>query len=158
MQIDLSKLSETELLNLHADIIDELKSRDILRTKNNPVGDYAEWLVANALGLELAPNSSAGYDAKDKQNLRYQVKARRITPDNKSRQLSAIRNLKDKDFDFLVAIIFDQNYKILDAVMMPHEVIADYATYRSHTNAHVLHLRGPILEDARVKHLSMMKT
>lgn len=154
MKKNLPKLSEKDLLILHADINEELKSRKVVRTRNNPVGDYTEWVVANALDLELATNSSTGYDGIDKNGVRYQIKGRRITPDNKSRQLSAIRKLEDNDFDYLVVVIFDRNYKILEAVMMPHEVVGEYATYKKHVNAHILHLRGAILEDSRVTHIT----
>lgn len=147
----IENLSSLELLQLHSSIIEELKKRGVVRTKNNPVGDYTEWLVARSLNLELANNSAAGFDAIDTNGTKIQIKGRRITPDNKSRQLSAIRNLELKDFDQLAAIIFDENYRILDAVLMPHEVIADYASYRSHTNAYILHLRGKILSDPRVQ-------
>jgi hypothetical protein len=77
----LSKLSEKDLLMLHAEIIDELRPRKVVRTRNNPVGDYTEWLVAKALKLELANNSSAGYDGTDENGLRYQIKGRRTTPE-----------------------------------------------------------------------------
>lgn len=86
MHSDLEKLSEIELLQLHASIIDELKRREVVRTKNNPIGDYTEWLVAKALNLQLARNSSAGYDGEDINGIKYQIKGRRISPGNKSRQ------------------------------------------------------------------------
>ena len=146
----LRKLTVKDLLQQHSIIIDELKRRKIVRTKNNPVGDYAEWLVAKGLGLELAGNSSAGFDGIDAEGTKVQIKGRRITPENKSRQLGAIRKLKEKDFDQLAAVIFDENYEIIDAVLIPHEVIEEYATYRSHVNAHILHLKGPILSDPRI--------
>ncbi|MCG7937506.1 MAG: hypothetical protein N0C88_01425 [Candidatus Thiodiazotropha lotti] len=149
--MDLRELSVKELLQQHSAIIDELKRRKIVRTKNNPVGDYTEWLVAKGLGLELAGNSSAGYDGIDSEGVKIQIKGRRITPENKSRQLSAIRKLEEQDFDHLVAVIFNENYEIIDAVLIPHEVIEEYATYRSHVNAHILHLKGPILNDPRIK-------
>ena len=149
--MDLRELSVKELLKQHSAIIDELKRRKIVRTKNNPVGDYTEWLVAKGLGLELAGNSSAGYDGVDSEGVKIQIKGRRITPENKSRQLSAIRKLKEKDFDQLAAVIFNENYEIIDAVLIPHEVIEEYASYRGHVNAHILHLKGPILNDPRIK-------
>ena len=149
--MDLSELSVKELLQLNSSIIDELKSRKIVRTKNNPVGDYTEWLVAKNLGLELAGNSSAGYDGIDPEGKKIQIKGRRITAENKSRQLSGIRKLEERDFDQLAAVIFDENYDVIDAVLIPHEVVREYATYRSHVNAHILHLKGPILNDPRVK-------
>lgn len=149
--MDLKKYSVKELLNLHSSIIDELKAREIVRTKNNPVGDYTEWLIAQALDLQLATNSSAGYDGVDSNGVKIQIKGRRITPNNQSRQLSAIRKLDQKDFDQLAAVIFDENYEVIDAVLIPHEVISEYASYREHVNAHILHLRGAILEDSRVQ-------
>ena len=151
MNQDFSNLNEKDLLRLHASIIDELKSRKVVRTKNNPVGDYTEWLVAKALNLKLANNSASGYDGVDENGLKYQIKGRRITPENKSRQLSAIRKLKEKDFDYLVGVIFDQNYSIIDAVVVPHSVVAEYSIYKEHVNAHILHLRGSVLEDPRIR-------
>ena len=152
--MNLRELAVKELLQLHSSIINELKRRKIVRTKNNPVGDYTEWLVAKGLGLELAGNSSAGYDGIDSEGVKIQIKGRRITPENKSRQLSAIRKLEEKDFDQLAAVIFDENYEIIDAVLIPHEVIGEYATYRNHVNAHILHLKGPILNDPRIKDIN----
>ncbi len=153
MTAELSRLSEVELLKLHASIIDELKARKVVRTKNNPVGDYTEWLVSNALKLQLSNNSASGYDGIDKKGIKYQIKGRRITPENTSRQLSAIRNLKKKDFDFLIGVIFNKDYKILDAVMIPHAVVEEYASYKKHVNAHILHLREAILTDTRVRNI-----
>jgi len=151
--MDLRELSVKELLQLHSSIINELKRRKIVRTKNNPVGDYTEWLVAKGIGLELAGNSSTGYDGIDSEGVKFQIKGRRVTPDNKSRQLSAIRKLDEKTFDQLAAVIFDENYEIIDAVLIPHEVIGEYAKYRSHVNAHILLLKGPILNDPRVREI-----
>ena len=148
---DLSKLNEKELLRLQSSVIDELKRRDIVRTKNNPVGDYTEWLVSTTLGLELANNSAAGYDATAQDGTRYQIKGRRVTPDNPSRQLSAIRNLDAKDFDVLIAVIFNAEFNVINAVQVPHETVGKYASYRKHVNAHILHIRGDILNDPQVR-------
>ena len=83
--------------------------------------------------------------------IKYQIKGRRITQKNKSRQLSTIRNLLGKDFDFLFGLIFDEKYQILVAVQIPYEVVEEYAEYREHVNGHILHLRGKVLEDKRIK-------
>lgn len=151
MAHELSEMKENQLLRLHAAIIDELKNREVVRTKNNPVGDYTEWLVLRALNLTLANNSASGYDGIDEKGIRYQIKGRRITAENKSRQLSAIRKLNEKGFDYLVGVVFDQQYSVIDAVIVPHEVVGEYASYRAHVNAHILHLRGAILQDSRVR-------
>ena len=149
--MNLRELSIKELLQLQAAATNELKRRDVVRTQNNPLGDYTEWLVAQAMGLELAANSKAGYDGIDSNGTRIQIKGRRITPKNKSRQLSAIRKYDEKDFDTLVAVIFDENFDIIEAVLVPHEVVGKHASYKEHVNAHILFIKDPLLSDPEVK-------
>ena len=146
----LTSLSDLELLSLHSEILTQLRSRGVIRTKNNPVGDYAEWLVSKALGMTLLSNSSAGADAIDTDGKKVQIKARRVTSDNPSRQLSALRNYEAADFDYLIAVIFDETYNILDAYKIPQELIRDYARHSDHVNAHIVNLKGAILTDPRV--------
>lgn len=57
----LSDKSTIELMNMYAQILTELKARNIIRTYNSPIGDYAEWLVSKKLGLTLERNSKKGY-------------------------------------------------------------------------------------------------
>jgi Family of unknown function (DUF6998) len=148
--VNLCNLEIIELLRLQASITNELKDRKVVRTQNNPLGDYTEWLVSKALNLQLAENSKTGYDGVTKEGVKIQIKGRRVTANNNSRQLSAIRKYDDRDFDKLAAVIFDDNFNILEAFLIPHEVIGDYANYRKHVNAHILILKGPILSDPRI--------
>ena len=150
-RMNLKELNPKELLQLQATITNELNRRGIVRTQNNPLGDYTEWLVAKALGLSLAENSNAGYDGISNAGVRVQIKGRRVTSRNNSRQLSAIRKYDEKDFDELAAIIYSENYDVIDALLIPYEVVGEYASYRKHVNAHILILRGPILTDPRVQ-------
>jgi len=154
--MDFSNICTKDLLKLQASVIEELKVRKVVCTKNNPIGDYTEWLVANTLGLELQNNSKLGYDGIDSSGLKVQIKGRKITPENKSRQLSAIRKYNDRDFDELAAIIYDENFNIIDAVLIPHEIVGEYASYREHVNAHILIFNGPILKDPRIKNIKSL--
>ena len=151
--MQLEQLSVKDLLKLQSSVIDELNNRGIVRTKNNPLGDYTEWLVGSALNLELQPNSKAGYDGVDKSGTRIQIKGRRVTRNNKSRQLSAIRKYEEKDFDILIGLIFNEDFEVIEALSIPHEVIKDYARFSSHSNAHLLTLKGAVLDDCRVSSL-----
>ncbi len=148
---EFSSHSDSDLLRLHARAIEELKRRGVLRTKNNPVGDYAEWLVADRMGMTLETKSKAGFDAVDPAGVRYQIKARRVTPDNGSRQLGVIRKLDAADFDQLLGILFDAEFSVMAAYMIPHTAVPEYATFRAHQNGHILHLRGKVLADPRVR-------
>lgn len=149
--MNLKTMEIKELLKLQASITNELKGREVVRTKNNILGDYTEWLVGKALGLELQTNSKAGYDGLTENGIRVQIKGRRITTESKSRQLSAIRKLDRNDFDVLAVVIFGEDFEIIDAVLIPHKVVGEYASYSEHVNAHILILSGPILCDPRVK-------
>ncbi len=82
--------------------------------------------------------------------MKYQIKGRRVTPANPSRQLSAIRNLDAAEFDHIIGVLFDAEFTVAGAYKVPHSVVREYAKYRKHTNAHILHLRGNVLSDSRV--------
>jgi hypothetical protein len=152
--LNLNALEPLDLLRGFAAIINELRSRGIMRTKNNPVADYAEWLVSRKLDLRLEDNSRLGHDAIAPDGTRYEIKGRRVKPDDKSVQLSAIRNLDEHCFDYLIGVIFEVDFSIRYAAKVPHEVVVERATYRRHTNAHVLHLSDRILEDERVEDIT----
>jgi hypothetical protein len=146
----LNKLTTAELLSTHSAVLDELRKRNVIRSNNNPTGDYAEWLVSTKLKLSLANTSAKGFDAIDG-DIRYQIKGRRVTPKNKSTQLSVIRNLEGEDFDFLVAVVFDNEWNVLRAAKISHQTVSAIATYRPHVNGHVMYLRPSIFENDGVE-------
>jgi len=155
MDFDLQgALATRDLLALYADLLDELKSRDEIRSTNNPVADYAEFLVAKALALKLAGKSTAGYDAVDAARQKYEIKARRLTGHNKSRQLSAFRGLDEKKFDYLAGVIFNSDFTVRRACLIPHSSVKELATYKGHVNAWVLHLRESVWEVEGVEDLT----
>lgn len=154
--LNLSELPIPELLAAHSEVLGELQKRGVLRSKNNPTGDYTEWLVSIKLKLTLETNSSKGFDAKDSQGLRYQIKGRRVTPKNKSTQLGVIRNLEEKDFDFLVAVVYDEHWKIQAAAKIPHQRVPLLATFRPHQNGHIMSLRPSIFNDPDVEDISSL--
>ncbi len=81
----------SELLSAYGAILDELRRREVVRSANSPLSDYAEVLFCRAFGWTRENNSAAGHDATDGAGTRYQVKGRRLTRHNASRQMSAIR-------------------------------------------------------------------
>ena len=69
-----------------------------------------------------------------------------------NRENAVVLDVRDKkDFDQLAAVVFREDFEILDAVMIPHEVVGEYARFRKHINGHILILQGSILEDSRVR-------
>lgn len=139
-------------LKTYAEILNSLYSEGIVRTYNSPVGDYAEWIASKKLGLELQKNSAAGFDALDKETgLRYQVKSRWAHPGNNSRQLNVIRDYDKKPFDYLVAIIFGENFDVEEAYLIPHEIIGKYFPHNKHQNGIVITLTNDFLSDPQIK-------
>ena len=142
--MNLAALSPPELLALHATLGDELRKRGITRSSNNPTGDLAEYLFCKAFGWKQAGNSHANVDAIASDGTRYQIKGRRITQYNNSRQLSAIRDLGGAHFDFLAGVLFSEDYAVMRAALIPHAVAIGRATFVERTNSHRFLLREDI--------------
>jgi hypothetical protein len=140
--IDLKNNTLSELLELHAEVNEELRRREIVRSANNPTGDLTEYLFCSAFGWKQAPNSKKGFDATDEQGIRYQIKGRRVHRRNKSRQLSSIRDFLG--FDFLAAALFDDTYTIRRAIVLPVSLVADRSIYVKHTNSYKFMLHDEI--------------
>lgn len=156
--MDFTSLSESELLQAHAAVIDELVRRGVVRTRNNPIGDFTEWLVCDRLSLEIQPNSKSSYDGIDSKGTRYQIKGRRIERGSTAAQLSVIRNLEEQSFDFLVAVIYNPDYSIRFGAMIPHFVVQKIAMYRKHVNGHVALIRDSVFEHPGVVNITAILT
>ncbi len=146
-----SDMSVREILHLHSQLGDELRERGILRSANSPTGDLAERLFCEAFGWNQQGNSQHGFDAIDDTGSRYQIKGRRLTPFNGSRQLSAIRNLDSAPFDYLAGLLFDTTYNVLRAAIIPAGIVAEYSSFRAHVNAHIFHLSDSVWDNPSVR-------
>jgi hypothetical protein len=133
--MDPSQLTIRELLKTHGAVMDELRRRSVVRSANNPASDLAELIFCNAFGWARENISASGYDATDATGLRYQIKARRLASPKGSRQLSAIRNLPLDPFDQLAGVLFDRDFAIVRAAIIPIEVVKRRARRSDHTNS-----------------------
>ena len=131
----LKDFSPKELLQITGKILDELTTRKIVRTSNNPVSGYTEWLVSERLGLTLCGNSEKGFDSTDQRGVKYEIKARRVTPANKSRQLSAIRDIEGEHFNFLIAVVYNKDFDVILALKIPRSVVVAKSSYVKSTNS-----------------------
>lgn len=130
--LSLKNLSVADLLSLHVGIGGELRSRGITRGENIPTGDLAEFLFCRSYSWKQAANSEKAFDAIDEHGNRYQIKGRRINKHNKSRQLSAIRDL-DR-FETLAAVLFDHKFRVWRAALIPNKVIRARSRHVRHDN------------------------
>lgn len=141
---NLSSYLNAELLELYADILDELQNRGVTHSTNNPIANYAEKLAQETLCLELMPESTKGYDAVDLEKKRYEIKGRRPTAKNSSRQLSMLRGLDKEPFDYLVGIIFHENFRVHKGCVIPHHIVLENSRYTKHTNAWIFILNDDV--------------
>ena len=148
--IDLIQASILSLLELHADLLAELRRREVVRSANNPTGDYGELLFAKAFGWTLNNNSSADADALDAEGLRYQIKCRRLATPRGSRQLGFIRRLPDRPFDSLAAVLLNARFRVIRAAIIPYEVVEPRSSYVDSVKAWRFMLRESVWDIAGV--------
>jgi len=142
---DLSTFSESGLFSLYRAILSELKSRGVIRTENAPVGDYAEYLVAAALGGQLAPNSEKSWDVLGNDGEKLQVKARVVTEPVQPGQLQ-LSPFRSFGFDSAVIVLLSAtDYNVSSASKVPRHVVESLATHRKHVNGKVLFARPEIM-------------
>src|ERR1017187_3181626 len=149
--LDLAHLGPAQLLALHARLGDELRARGITRSCNNPTGDLAEYLFCKAFSWKQIGNSSRNIDAIGSDGTRYQIKGRRMTYYNKSRQLSQIRDLEDAQFDYLAGVLFNEDYTVMRAAIIPHAVAIEKSTFVKRTNSHKFILRDEVWDAPEVR-------
>lgn len=119
--VSLTALTARQLMQLSASAHDELRRRSVIRTAN-ATGCYAEHLFSKAFGWSLEPNSRVGYDALSG-GTRFQIKSRRPTARNRSRQLGEFSDLTTDGFDILAAVLFAEDFSVDKAALIPHSVV-----------------------------------
>jgi hypothetical protein len=146
---DLSAFSEAQLFSMYRAILAELKNRGVIRTENAPVGDYAEHLVATALGGRLAAsNAEKSWDVLGNDGEKLQVKARVVSEPAKPGQLQ-LSPFRSFGFDSAVIVLLSAtDYAVVRASKVPRNVVETYAVHRQHVNGKVLFARPEIMGHA----------
>jgi len=143
--VNLGELTIGELLALSRRILAELRRREVIRSGNAPAGDYAELLVRVATGGKLATNSQKSWDICTPEHKRLQVKARVVTNPRSpgERQLSVFRSW---DFDALVVVLFDDEFRVWRATRLPVETLREQARFVQHVSGHRIMARDELLD------------
>lgn len=146
--------SVRELLRQYVTVLEELRNRGVLRGSGSPAGDYAELLFSKAFQWQIQRSSVAGFDAVDAAGIRYQVKAKRLTRPNRSRQLSDFKDLDSKPFDQLAAVLFGEEFGVQRAALIPIEVVVREATLVPEAHAWKFSLQDSVWEIPEVHDVS----
>jgi hypothetical protein len=124
------------LLRLSARIVTELNSRGVVRSRNPPAGDLAEYLVAKAYrGVLAAPNVKSWDVSVGDRKL--QVKCRLVDQDDgRSQSFSPFRSW---DFGACVFMVLDcYTYDVIRAVEIPMATVQTLARETSWVKGHRL--------------------
>lgn len=152
MPVDLSSMTIAEMLRLWAGTMTELRTRGMVRTANNPVGDIAEAIVHEHYGGTRGSFSQKGWDVQDLAGRRLQVKSMRRTGQRGRRNLSAIR---DSDYDLVVIVVFDPDFILTTALEVPRKVVEELFAIRPYVNGRIITVTDALLQHPKVSAIDM---
>jgi hypothetical protein len=153
MDWDLSEQSVPDLLRLWAKVMRALRSRDIVRTNNNPVGGIAEAIVAEHYQAERGSFVQAGWDVRTSDGERIQVKAMRQTASSKRRNLSPIR---DAGYDSVVIVILNEDFEVTEGLRLKRQLVEELFQHRDYVNGRVITVTAALREHPDVEHLDLV--
>lgn len=123
--------STADLLRLYGSILDELRLRDVVRSRNAPAGDLAEYLAAVVYGGELAPPSEKSWDVQAPDGRLVQVKCR-VVRNGQAGNYSFFRSYA---FDVCVFVQLDStSYDVVSAIEVPSAAVESRARASTHVN------------------------
>lgn len=144
MAPDLKTASLADLFTFYGHILDELEEREVVRTRNQPLGDYAEWLTWQALAGKQSTNKAekaydvtadlsadllagTGPDSGGHDGARIQVKSRSVSPKPRAGQLQTSPFHAD-GYDYLALVLHEASeYAVRQAVRLPLQTALAYA-------------------------------
>ena len=130
-------LSVFDLIRVHRRTLFELRQRGVIRTLNQPQGDWAETLVKVAYGGQLAAKSEKGYDVIVSDGTRLQVKSRALDHLNVGSSTTSV--FRSWEFDAMVIVLLNPaDLSVGRAAELPLGAVRDNARYIEHTNGFVL--------------------
>ena len=129
---DLSALTVRELLGLDAAIITELARRNLVSTRDKPIGGISERIVHRARGGTLEPNSTKSHDVTTPTGSRIQVKAMGERAAGNGAKFSPFRSF---DFDTAIFLVFNgPTFNLVIAREVASAEVASLGRYSQHTN------------------------
>lgn len=159
--MDISSISNEKLVSLYSDIIKELKSRKIIRTKN-VLGDLAEFLAIKYYcdtpglpNLQAAPVGTQNIDAISRAGERYSIKA---TSGSITGAFSGLNpkgsNEPDKQkFEYVIICRFDDDFKLKAIYELDWDTFIKHKKWHATMKAWNLSLSKGLIADSKTIYL-----
>ena len=152
--MDLSKLKTEELINLYPALLDELKKREIIRTKNI-IGEIGEYLVKQTYDadpklpkIQLGIKSTKNIDAISSDGERYAIKS---ISGNMTGVFHSIPIENDGKvyFEYLVVVMFDKDYKLKSIFELTWDDFLKYRKIKKPENKYHVVMNKNVLGSAK---------
>lgn len=156
--MDLSKLKNQEIIALYSDLIAELKSRGIIRTKNL-LGDLGEYLAIEHYNstpglatLQAAPAGTQNIDAISRKGERYSIKS---TSGNLTGVFYGLNDPESPEneaqkFEFVIIVLFDDNFKLKKILELPWDLFLRHKRWHKTMRAYNLSITKKLLAESTV--------
>jgi hypothetical protein len=101
----------------------QLKKLGLLRNQKDVTGQLGEWVASKLFNAQISENGiNKDWDLKDQNGILYQVKSHAKSPTTPARW-SKVDYSVDAKIDFLVIVIFDQNYRLNELYKVPFKEV-----------------------------------
>ena len=156
--MNIKKLSTVELINAYSKIIETLKERGIIRTKNF-IGDIGEYLAIDFFNnsskksnLQFAPPGTKNIDAISRDGDRYSIKS---TSSNLTGVFYGLEppNSKEKDtkkFEYLLIVQFKENFKLRRIIQLDWDTFLKFKKWHSTMTAWNISVTKNLLESCDI--------
>ena len=156
--MDLSKLGKYDLIMLYGQIIEELKLRNVIRSKN-VVGDIGEYLAVDYYTktpglpkLQFAPPSTENIDAISVKGERYSIKCTTSNTTGVFYGLNPPESYEPQKqlFEYVVIVVLNDNYQLKKIIQLDWTLFLKHKKWHSRMAAWHLIISKKLLADATI--------
>ncbi len=160
MKIELQEFNNEELWTGYADIQQELKKRNLVRT-NNIVGERGEFLVIETYNsisglpnLQAAPEGTKNIDAVSRKGERYSIKTI-SEPGNTTGVFHNIdekgsTSIPDKKFEYVIIVQIFKNYRLKRIIELTWEQFLKFRKWHGVMRAWNIGITKSLLTEANI--------
>jgi len=156
--MDLLELKDKEIITLYSDIISELKTRKIIRTKNL-LGDLGEYLsidyycnTPNLPNLQAAPAGTQNIDAISRKGERYIIKS---TSGNLTGVFYGLNDpdateIETQKFEFVIVVLFNNEFKMKKILEISWELFLRYKRWHKTMRGWNISITKKLIKESNV--------
>ncbi|MEM1406765.1 MAG: hypothetical protein AAGG59_08325 [Bacteroidota bacterium] len=157
-QMNFNKLTNTELISAYSDIIQLLKERGVIRTKNL-LGDLGEYLAiehfnntSGLVNLQAAPAGTQNIDAISRNGERYSIKSTSTNLTSAFHGLEPINSTvsDSQKFEYVLIMQFGDNFQLNKIIQLTWNTFLKHKKWHKTLNAWNITVTNSLIEDSEV--------